>query len=195
MDTLCSDALNTVNSLHVNQFGSGLLFTRGMKTCAEIRRENLIALASQFGSMAALLRATKRSDRDATFSQVKTGHRSMGDDLAREIEERLDLEVGWMDHDQAAVRKAAEVKSPPLFAEEEVLLDDYRSLPEGWKFYIRHKAGELAGIARSLPPFLFESMRPLPADASYWQWEENLNEFVRQQREGRNHDHEEGQKR
>lgn len=92
-------------------------------------------------------------------------------------------------------RKApAATSGRALFAEEEVLLDDYRSLPEGWKFYLRHKAGELAAIARSLPPFLFESMRPLPADASYWQWEENLNEFVRQQRQGRNHDHEEGQK-
>jgi transcriptional regulator with XRE-family HTH domain len=75
-----------------------------------------------------------------------------------------------------------------MFAEEEVLIDDYRCLPEGWKFYLRHKAGELAAIARTLPPFIFESFRPLPPDATYWQWEQDLNDYVRQQRRERNHD-------
>ena len=69
-------------------------------------------LIEQHGSLAALNDKIELSRTDATLSQIKnqsphhkTGKpRSMGDDLARKIEEKLGLPSGWMD-------------TPPTYAE------------------------------------------------------------------------------
>lgn len=62
-------------------------------------------LIEQYGSLAALNDKLDLPRTDATLSQIKnqsphhrTGKpRSMGDDLARKIEAKLDLPEGWMD--------------------------------------------------------------------------------------------------
>lgn len=99
MATLCSASLNIVNSQSLTHARDAAACNTRMKTRSQIRHENLLALARIHGSMAALLRAMGRSDRDATYSQYKTGHRSIGDAAARNIEETLGLEFGAMDHE------------------------------------------------------------------------------------------------
>jgi hypothetical protein len=77
----------------------------GVQTIAETRRQRLQMLLKQHGSIAALNDLIGLARTDATLSQVrnrsphhKTGKpRAMGDDLARKIEEALDLPEGWMD--------------------------------------------------------------------------------------------------
>lgn len=84
-----------------------------MQPVSETRLTRLRMLVKQHGgSLAALNEAIGLDRTDATLSQIrtkaphsKTGKpRVMGDDLARKIEEKLSLDVGWMD-------------TPPSYAE------------------------------------------------------------------------------
>lgn len=84
-----------------------------MQTISETRLARLAMLVKRHsGSLAKLNDAIGLDRTDATLSQIrtraphsKTGKpRVMGDDLARKIEERLSLDVGWMD-------------TPPSYAE------------------------------------------------------------------------------
>lgn len=144
-----------------------------------------------------LIAATESKGASTVSEWLRTGRISKQKLLM--LAELSGVRAEWWLDPEAKIPPPAEAmatgrRTPPpaaaraLFAEEEVLLDDYRALPEGWKFYLRHKAGELAAIARTLPPFVFESFRPLPPDASYWQWEQDLNDYIRQQAKGRNHE-------
>lgn len=79
-----------------------------MKTIAEIRRDNLLLLIAEHGSLAALNVKIGLTRTDATLSQIKNGSpdsktkvaKSMGEAVARRIENSLGLEVGWMDNSQ-----------------------------------------------------------------------------------------------
>ena len=84
-----------------------------MQTISETRLTRLAMLVKKHGgSLAALNEAIGLDRTDATLSQIrtkaphsKTGKpRVMGDDLARKIEEKLSLGLGWMD-------------TPPSYAE------------------------------------------------------------------------------
>ena len=84
-----------------------------MQTVSETRLTRLSILVKRHGGSLAQLNEAIGLDRtDATLSQIrtkaphsKTGKpRSMGDDLARKIEEKLSLDHGWMD-------------TPPSYAE------------------------------------------------------------------------------
>jgi hypothetical protein len=84
-----------------------------MQTISETRLIRLRMLVKRHGeSLAALNEAIGLDRTDATLSQIrtkaphsKTGKpRVMGDDLARKIEEKLSLDLGWMD-------------TPPSYAE------------------------------------------------------------------------------
>lgn len=84
-----------------------------MQTISETRLTRLAMLVKQHGgSLAALNEAIGLDRTDATLSQIRTKAphsrtgkpRVMGDDLARKIEEKLSLGLGWMD-------------TPPSYAE------------------------------------------------------------------------------
>lgn len=77
-----------------------------MQIVSETRLARLQMLVKQHGGSLAALNVAMGLDRtDATLSQIrtkaphsKTGKpRVMGDDLARKIEEKLSLGLGWMD--------------------------------------------------------------------------------------------------
>jgi phage repressor protein C with HTH and peptisase S24 domain len=76
-----------------------------MQTIDETRRQRLQILIEKHSTLAALNEALGLARTDATLSQIKnksahskTGTpRCMGDPLARRIEEKLDLPLGWMD--------------------------------------------------------------------------------------------------
>lgn len=82
-----------------------------MKSVQEIRRENLMFLIEQYGSIAQLNITLGRKRTDGTLSQIKNAAvnsqtnkaRNMGAGVAREIERKLNLEMGWMDveHDES----------------------------------------------------------------------------------------------
>ncbi|MCX5590901.1 S24 family peptidase [Alcaligenes endophyticus] len=76
-----------------------------MKPVEETRLERLKALIKKYESAAALNRAAGRNERDSTFSQLINGSlnsktlkpKTMGSDLARQLEVSLCLPHGWMD--------------------------------------------------------------------------------------------------
>jgi hypothetical protein len=76
-----------------------------VQTIAETRRQRLQMLIDEVGSLADLNDRLERPRTDATLTQIKnqsphhkTGKpRSMGDDIARDIETRLGKPEGWMD--------------------------------------------------------------------------------------------------
>lgn len=93
--------------------GSFILLAEGsqigiMKTCSEIRRENLLKVIEVAGSLQEVANRLDKSH--AQISQIKTQAkhsktgkpRVMGDDVARLIEDKFGLEVGWMDNDHAS---------------------------------------------------------------------------------------------
>ena len=75
-----------------------------MKTCSEIRHENLLKVIEEAGSLQVV--ADRLDKSHAQISQLKTQAkhsgtgkpRVIGDDMARLIEEKFELEVGWMDN-------------------------------------------------------------------------------------------------
>jgi hypothetical protein len=75
-----------------------------MKTSSEIRHANLLTLIEEAGSIQAV--AERLGKDHAQISQLKTQAkhsktgkpRLIGDDIARLIEERFELEIGWMDN-------------------------------------------------------------------------------------------------
>ncbi len=77
-----------------------------MQTSAEIRRSRLGQLVDKYGSIADLNQAIGWARTDPKLSQIKNNNKrpgrdasyQMGDAMAREIEERLGLERGWMDN-------------------------------------------------------------------------------------------------
>lgn len=77
----------------------------GMQTVFETRRARLRMLIKKYGTIAALNEALGLEKTNARLSQIKNASiRSdrgtpyeMGDPTAREIEEKLGLEIGWMD--------------------------------------------------------------------------------------------------
>lgn len=85
-----------------------------MKTVTDNRRDWLEHLISEMGSIAALNIALGRSKTDATLSQIrnqsphnKTGKpRTMGDKIARSIEEKLGMTIGCMDYPVGQVASA-----------------------------------------------------------------------------------------
>lgn len=77
-----------------------------MQTIAEIRRARLETLIEQHGSIANLNEALGRARTDPKLTQIRNANMrpgrdmpyQMGDSGAREIEEKLGLERGWMDN-------------------------------------------------------------------------------------------------
>lgn len=80
-----------------------------MKTCQEIRVDNLRTLVSEHGSIVRL--AEKIGKAEAQISQwlnsakdSKTGRpRSISDDMCRLVEQKCGKEHGWLDHDHSDV--------------------------------------------------------------------------------------------
>lgn len=76
-----------------------------MKTAAETRKERLASLIKRHGSAAALNTALGWARTDPKLAQIKNAHNrpgrekpyQMGDAMARDIEDKLGLERGWMD--------------------------------------------------------------------------------------------------
>lgn len=85
---------------------------QSMQTASETRKTRLIMLIKRFGSVAALNEAMAWPRTDPKLTQIRNGHMragrdkpyQMGDAMAREIETKLNLEMGWMD-------------TPPTYAE------------------------------------------------------------------------------
>lgn len=85
----------------------------------------------------------------------------------------------WIETGEEPMRPAA---SAMLSDSETALLAAFRSLPDGWQYYLQHKAEELRRVAEALPRFVFDSFKPLPPEDRYWQWEQDLNDFIRERR-------------
>lgn len=67
---------------------------------------------------------------------------------------------------------------PPAIGDLRQLVQDWESLPEGWRFYICHKAHELSQVARALPDFVKQSIKPIPDNGRYRQWERELDDAI-----------------
>lgn len=84
-----------------------------MQTSSEIRRSRLTQLVDRYGSIADLNQALGWARTDPKLSQIKNNNKrpgreasyQMGDAMAREIEESLGLERGWMDNPIAATEQ------------------------------------------------------------------------------------------
>lgn len=71
----------------------------GMKTIDEIRVENLLSLKNDCGGVSGL--ADKIGKSPVQLRHLLGGFKGIGNNIAREIEEKLGLERGWMDHDHS----------------------------------------------------------------------------------------------
>ena len=70
----------------------------------EIRRQNMLLLKGG-GTLEEL--AERTGSNPAHLSQINTGHRKMGDELARRFEKRFRKAMGWMDAPHKDVRNSA----------------------------------------------------------------------------------------
>lgn len=78
-----------------------------MRSVKDLRRENLQFLVEKYGTMKKLNEALDRNDNSLTQILNQSVHsvygykRTMGDKIARNIEEKLNLGYGWMDADHS----------------------------------------------------------------------------------------------
>lgn len=101
---------------------------QNMKTVEENRRDWLVALIEQHGSIAALNIKLDRDRTDATLSQIKnqsTHHktgkpRTMGSEVARDIEEKLGLERGALDYPPQPTAEASHLMAAEPIAQYKV---------------------------------------------------------------------------
>lgn len=70
-------------------------YTTKLMDVREIRKNRLITLIHEYKTQRALADAIGRPP--SLISQIATGHRGMGEDLAREIEQQVNKPPGWMD--------------------------------------------------------------------------------------------------
>jgi hypothetical protein len=90
-----------------------------VKTIEEIRRANFSSLVAEAGGVSKF--AEKMTKSQSQFSQIinkspdsKTGKpKEIGSKLAREIEQRLGKEIGWMDHEPEEQEFAVFKRLPP----------------------------------------------------------------------------------
>lgn len=105
-----------------------------MSPIYSIRHTNFLTLLGRFPTMQAFANAVERSH--SQISQLKnqsphskTGEpRVIGDDVARHIESKLGLPMGWMDTPQVGERPATWVQSPTAID----VLPVYNSPPVQW---------------------------------------------------------------
>lgn len=64
----------------------------------EIRLNNLLALAGKYGRIVEFCERINMNP--SYFSQIKSGKKAIGDDIARKVEEKLGLARGYMDSQQ-----------------------------------------------------------------------------------------------
>ena len=79
-----------------------------------IRRRNLNLLLAQFKAEKRGLQKDWAAKADMVpdhVTQIKNGHRDMGGDIARRIEKRFNLDVGWMDVHHSSVDSVTVVSS------------------------------------------------------------------------------------
>jgi len=110
-----------------------------MKTIEEIRHDWLLRLVEKHGTVANLNAALGRTRTDATLTQIKNKApntrsgkvRSMGSDLAREIEERLGIERGTLDHEpKEGLPVEGSHASPAQTDDEQWFLEKWRNARE-----------------------------------------------------------------
>lgn len=108
-----------------------------MKTVSEIRRENLVFLIEMYGSIAKLNLVLGRGRKDGTLSQIKNrainsasgAKRNMGNVLAREIEKKLNLELGWMDEEHPEKLAIKEINNKVFKQNKAVLIPLLDEIP------------------------------------------------------------------
>ncbi len=78
-----------------------------MKTCDEVRLENLRRLVEEAQGLSNLIAKTNGKLSRPVLYQILSGvktaagtPKNIGDDLARKIEKELKLDRGWMDHEK-----------------------------------------------------------------------------------------------
>ena len=104
-----SAALMEVNSAALSHENGRPECNRGVKVVEEVRRERLLELREEFGSLAELNEALGFTRTDSTLSQIinrsansKTATpKTMGSQLARDLEAAAQKPRGWMDTDPA----------------------------------------------------------------------------------------------
>lgn len=82
-----------------------------MKTIIEIRRENMRELASRFESRAKFAEFIDRSPSQVNQIIGKTPLKAVGHNMAKLLEEKFDLPVGWMDADHSDDAAAPAIQS------------------------------------------------------------------------------------
>jgi hypothetical protein len=94
---------------------------RQVPTISEIRHANLLLLIARAGGVGAFAEQIERSQSQVSQIKVRSPHsstgepRDIGDDLARHIETKLTLNVGWMDqiHNAFTLPLASESQHQP----------------------------------------------------------------------------------
>jgi len=123
---IINESLMSVNTVSLIPLPSELLFNSGMKTCDQIRRENLLLLISQAGGVNKLAEAYDCTEAAIkawakAYKDSKTGvPKEIGRVPARKLEEVTGKETGWMDHDHS------DVKSLNLTNDEQTILEAFQ---------------------------------------------------------------------
>lgn len=154
-----------------------------------IRRNNLRALIARHGSQKQL--ADDAGLSVAHVSHMNTGHRAVGDKIARQVEQQLGLPFGWMDvaeHPDNHTAEPASAYDAVTDAEIAEALHKYSSLDHAFRQYILIKMEELLTYSRRLSPFLRQQLRA-PGSDNYREWEKEMENDIARLRAQNNHNH------
>lgn len=111
MDTTIANCYRRGNSKFGMSQAVADCYPLAMPTIREIRRTNLNTLISRYKTKAEFAGVCDLSA--GHVSQMANGHRNIGDAVARRIEERLDLQNGWLDRQHGAPLDEVELELGP----------------------------------------------------------------------------------
>jgi hypothetical protein len=163
MTASISDAVTAVNTVSVIHGVSKLISNAEMKTCEEIRHENLLALIAEAGGPVQL--SERYGCSEAYIKQLKNQYKDsksgtpkgIGTETARRLEDCMEKERGWLDHqhtgvivddsskylpERPAIRIAAE--PPPADPQLDEITRLYREMTEPGRWMLIGQARLLA---------------------------------------------------
>ena len=122
-----------------------------MENLKEVRRQNLNLVLTSLGGHGAQKKLSEKSGIYYTYiSNLRQGHKEMGEEIARKIEAAMSLSPGWMDQSHSSVQdeQGTDAKTPEDVAMDQRLLALWEQLPNVRRWIVLEMMEDMIAAAQ-----------------------------------------------